>query len=158
MRVWSLLGVVFVMSLRGECFCGETNNCADRCIEFSMPPMHLRAEPGPGTLRVEAAAVKTVSSPSVVTVQSENTLNDLDFRSRVFRSDRFYLTQPKALPDSGVARFVDMVFTPEVAQVGRVSVSSPILTVVKRKNPLCLLSAFATDRGLLTFNLLELSW
>lgn len=159
MRVRGLLAAVFVMNLRCISFCGETNNSAAPSIQFSLPPMHLRAEPGSGKLQVEAAAAgRTVSSLSVDNIQSENTLSDFDFHSRVFRSDRFYLTPSKTLPDSGVARFVDMVFTPEVVQVGKVSVSSPVLTVMKRKNPLCLLSAFATDRGLLTFNLLELSW
>lgn len=156
MRLRGLLAVAFVISLRFVGFCAVTNNCVAPSIQFSLPPMHLRGEPG--ILRAEETDGKTVSLPSVGTPHSENTLSDRDFHRGVFRSDRFYLTQPKALPDSGVARFVDMVFTPEVVHVGKVSVSSPVLSVMKRRNPLCLLSAFATDRGLLTFNLLELSW
>ena len=156
MRLPGLLAVAFVINMRCVGFCGETNNCEAPPIQFSLPPMRLRGESG--ILQTEGTEGKTVSSLPIGTARSENTLSDRDFHSRVFRSDRFYLTQPKALPDSGVARFVDMVFTPEVVQVGKVSVSSPVLTVMKRRNPLCLLSAFATDRGLLTFNLLELSW
>jgi hypothetical protein len=104
------------------------------------------------------AAGAALSSVPTGSIKSENTHNDWDFHSRVFRSDRFYLTQSKASADNGFVRFVDMIFTPEVVHIGGVSVSSPILTVTKRRNPLCLLSAFATDKGLLTFNLLEVSW
>ena len=141
--------------------CGETNNCAAPRPQFCLPPMHLRDEP-----RTEASGLKPtaagtlVSSAPVRDAGNEIVSQNWHFQSSVFRSDRFYLIQSKvkAPPDSALVRFVDMVFTPEVVEVGKVSLSSPILTVAKRKNPLCLLSAFATDRGLLTFNLLELSW
>jgi hypothetical protein len=123
--------------------------------------MHLRAEaptelsglkPAPTGTPIPSAAERGVGNGIVS--------QDGRFQSSIFRSDRFYLIQSKvkAPPDSALVRFVDMVFTPEVVEMGKVSVSSPILTVAKRKNPLCLLSAFATDKGLLTFNLLELSW
>jgi hypothetical protein len=153
------LTVGFVMSLCRISFCVETNNCPAPCIGFSLPPMHLRAESSPETVPLDTrAAAAALSSVSPDSIKSENTQNDWDFHSRVFRSDRFYLTQAKAPPDNGFARFVDTIFTPEVVHVGKASVASPILTIAKRKNPLCLLSAFGTDKGLLTFNLLELSW
>ena len=160
MRVWALLAVAFVINLRCVSFCGETNNCTVPCIHFSISPLHLRAEPGSGACQVkEAAAAKTVSPLSDGSNSSRITLSAWDSHSRVFRSDRVYLTRSDTLPDRGLARFVNMgVFTPEVDRVGKVSVSSPILTVIQRRNPLCLLSAFATDRRLLTFKLLEVSW
>jgi hypothetical protein len=159
MRVRGLLAVAVVMSLCRVSFCSETNNCVSSRLQFSATPMHLRAELRPELSQVEEpVAGKTALSASLGTNQFESTLSDGDFHSHVFRTDRFYLTQSKTLPEGGVARFIDTVFTPEVAHVGKVSVSSPILTIAKRKNPLCLLSAFGTDRGLLTFNFLELSW
>ena len=159
MRVWGPLAVALVTNLRCVSLCAGTNACAAVSIQFAQPELHLRGEQGPGLFQVErTAAAKPISSVSVSNTQSEKPLSDFDFHSRVFRSDRFYLTQSKKLPDSGVARFVDEIFTPEVVQVGKVSVSSPILTAVERKNPLSLLSGLGTDKGLLTYILLELSW
>ena len=141
--------------------CGKTNNCATPCLQFCLPPMHLRHDPQTEASGLKSAPAGTlISSSPLPAAANEIVSQDWHFQSSVFRSDRFYLIQSKvkAPPDSAFVRFVDMVFTPEVVEVGKVSVSSPILTVAKRKNPLCLLSAFATDQGLLTFNLLELSW
>jgi hypothetical protein len=160
MHFRSRLAVAFVMILRCIACCGQTNDCSSPSIQFCLPSVHLRGESRPGIFQLEKAVAGNASSVSVGSIQSEKTVNGWDFHSRVFQSDQFYLTRSTstAPSDSGLVRFVDRIFTPEVVQVGKVSVTSPILTVAKTKNPLCLLSALATDRGLLTFNLLELSW
>jgi hypothetical protein len=136
---------------------GGTNELAARCIPFSMPSIRLRDELKP------ALAEKVPSRPPTSTTLAGNTslesvLSDGDLHSHVVRSDTFYLTQAKALPDEGVDRFVASIFTPEFFQIGKASVSSPVATVIKRKNPLCLLSGLGTDGGLLTYILLKVSW
>jgi hypothetical protein len=106
---------------------------------------------------------KPITSASVSSSGNEIVLRDSDFHSSVFRSDRFYLTQSRALPQNGLVRFVDGVFTPEVFQVGKASVSSPFATAIKRKNPLCLLSGLApgeepTGNLSLIFKILVVTW
>ena len=159
MHFRSHLAVAFVIiSCCMSCW-GETNDCADVGARFSLPPVLLRADPRSEISGRETAnADRPVASAPVASLASDTTLENSQFFSRVFRSDRFYLSQSRPSPDSGFARFVDRIFTPELVPFGKVSVRSPVLTMVKRKNPLCLLSAFGTDRGLLTFNLLELEW
>jgi len=153
------LRAVFLVSLLCGSCCGGTNELAAQGIPFSMAPVRLRDEPSPKPARAEQA----LSSQAVSTLPAGNisldiALSDTDLHSRVVRGDRFYLTQAKALPDSGADGFVHSIFTPEVFQIGKASVSCPIATAFKRKNPLCLLSGLGTDRGLLTYVLLELSW
>jgi hypothetical protein len=160
MHLRGQLAVAFVVSCCCPCFSAETNLCAFPCVSYSLPPMHLRAEPRSEAPRTESsAATRTVLSASSESLQSGDNSNTGEFHSRVFRSDRFYLTQSTTtLSDPGFVGFVEQVFKPEPVQFGKVSVMSPILTVAKTKNPLSLLSGFGTDCGLLTFNLLELSW
>jgi hypothetical protein len=156
------LGVAFAMSLCCTSYSGETNDSAR--VRFCLPPINLRPQARPEVLSVEsAAAVKPLSFASVGSSGDEHVLSDWDFHSRVVRSDRFYLVQSKPLPESGLVRFVDGIFTPEVFPVGKASVSSPFLTVIKRKNPLCLLSGLApgeepTGDLSLIFKILIVSW
>ena len=157
----TVLGAIISPFAVGTSMCGETNNCATQCLEFCLPPMHLRDDSRTEVSGLKPTTAGTRISPALLNaVENETVSQGWHFQSSVFRSDRFYLIQSKikAPPDSALLQFVDIIFTPDVVEVGSVSLSSPILTVAKRKNPLCLLSAFATDKGLLTFNLLELSW
>ena len=161
MPFWSRLAVALLMSFCCEGYCGETNHCAASSVRFSLPAVHLRAEPRPEAFQVETPGpAPVVFRAPAAGIEAKHVLSDWDFRSDILRSDRFYLTQSKAPPDGGVARFVERIFTPEVVRVGKVSVFSPILTIAKTKNPLSILSAFGTDpdRGLLTFIFLKLSW
>jgi len=158
MHFRSRLAVAFVTVSRCISCVGATNDCSSPSIQFCLPAVHLRGESRPGIFQLEKAVAGSPSSAYVGSIQSEKTVNGLDFHSRVFQRDQFYLTRATVPSDSGLVRFVDRIFTPEVVQVGKVSVTSPVLTVAKTKNPLSLLSALATDRGLLTFNFLELSW
>lgn len=156
------VAVAFAMSLCCTGYCGETNDCARGL--FCLAPIKLRTEARPEVLTLEpTAAERSIPSASVSSTGALVVPSDWDFHSSVTRSDRFYLTQSKALPESGVVRFVDGIFTPEVFQVGKASVSSPFLTVIKRKNPLCLLSGFAageepTGSLSLIFKALVVSW
>jgi len=74
------------------------------------------------------------------------------------RSGEFYLTRTETPSDTGVLGYVDRLFTPEVVKIGNASVSCPLVTVIKRKNPLCLLSGFGTDRTLISYIFLQVSW
>jgi hypothetical protein len=160
MQPQSQFALALVMSCCCVSFGGETNNCAIPAVRFYQPSAQLRPNPRLERLQPDSTVSgSTVSSAPVSSAQSENTLSDWGLHSRIFRSDRFYLTQRADVSaESGLLGFVHAVFTPEVVQIGKVSVTSPILTIARKKNPLCLLSAFGTDQGLLTFNLLELSW
>ncbi len=153
------LTAAFIVSLQCLSCCGGTNELAAQFIPFSITPVRLRDEPGLKPDRPE----QPLSTQPISTIAAGNTslnsvLSDIDLHSSVVRSDTFYLTQPKALPDDGVDRFVHNIFTPEAFQIGKASVSCPFATVVKRKNPLCLLSGLGTDRGLLTYIFLRVSW
>ncbi len=88
-----------------------------------------------------------VTSPAAVTAvttvdsfELDNSFPAGEFHSRVIRSGEFYLTRPESKSDSGVVRFVEGIFTPEIIRVGKTSVSCSVITAVKRKNPLCLLN------------------
>jgi len=70
----------------------------------------------------------------------ESSLSASEFHSRVIRSDEFYLTRAELPADSGVVRFLENTFTPEVVHIGKVPVTCSIITAIKRKNPLCLLN------------------
>jgi len=123
-----------------------------------MAPVRLRDEPGPKPARPEQPLpTQSVSTIAAGNISLDSVPSDLDLHS-VVRSDRLYLTQPNALPDDGADRFVRNIFTPEVFQIGKASVSCPFATAIKRKNPLCLLSGLGTDSGLLTYVLLKVSW
>jgi hypothetical protein len=51
-----------------------------------------------------------------------------------------YLTRPEPPSDSRLLYVVEPIFQPEPIQVGRTIVSCPIITAIKRKNPLALLN------------------
>jgi hypothetical protein len=139
---------------------GETNDFASSSIRFSLPPARLRNELRPKPAEPEqAASTQSTPSASVGSTALESILSNGDLHSHFVRSDRFYLTQAKELSENGLVGFVGGIFTPKVIQIGKASVSSPFLTVICRKNPLCLLSGFGSDQGLtLTFKVLEVWW
>jgi hypothetical protein len=110
-----------------------------------------------------AATERSISTASANNSGNEIVLSDWGVHSSLIRSDRLYLAQSKTLPESGLVGFVDGIFTPEVFQVGKASVSSPFLTVIKRRNPLCLLSGLTagqepTGNLSLIFKVLVVTW
>jgi hypothetical protein len=127
--------VVCAMALSCICCCGQTNTCAGPPGRFFLPPLKLRA-----AVELETRAPKpalSVEEPSAApaeTVMLESTLKDGGLPGRVIRSDQFYLARPEPLS------FVDGIFRPEAVHLGKTSVSCSLLTALKRKNPLCLLS------------------
>ena len=142
---------------------GQTNVCAETSVWFFLDPVRLRTD-----VRTETDKPKRVvpppsnQLPEKVSVL-ESSLADEGFYSSVVRDGEFYLTKSMPRSDSAVVRFVEDVFRPELIPLGKVTASSPIVTVIKRKNPLCLLSGISTRAsptgdGEIIFKLLELSW
>jgi hypothetical protein len=143
---------------------GQTNNCPPPIAGFALSPIRLRAHFGlePQTTEQTNSEHLSLSIP-VQKVTLENSISDGDLFSRLIRPGEFYLTRPEPRPDSDVARFVDRIFTPELIPVGKASFSCPFVTMVKRKNPLSLLSGFTTTKALtgdgqINFTLFQLSW
>jgi len=148
------------MNLKAACACavawlavscsGQTNTSAATRLSFSVPPLRLRGElvvgtenPFGDTNSDKATPTISLTPPTAVappSVALQSSLGDAEFSSRVIRSGEFYLTRAEPPADSGVVRFVEGIFTPEVIHLGKVQVACPIVTAIKRKNPLCLLN------------------
>jgi|SRR6185369_10683702 hypothetical protein len=120
---------------------GQTNASTIASSRFFLPPIQLRTETRPSDGEPKKSAPEPgVSFPSSQPITLEAALGDAGLHSSVVRSGEFYLTRPEPPSESGVVRFVEGVFKPEVIQVGKTSVSCSVLTAIKRKNPLCLLN------------------
>jgi len=159
MHFGKALGIGFLMTLCVATSHGETNDFAALSMRFSLPPLRLRGEPCPNLAKCdEMLSPQPTLSATVGTVALANVLSDSDLHSSIVRSSEFYLTRPEAPSDSGLVRYVDRLFTPEVIRIGKASVSCPFVTAIKRNNPLCLLSGFGTDRTLISYILLQVSW
>jgi hypothetical protein len=162
MKSTSGLACVFIM---GCISCsGQTNSCPIPSFRFFLAPVQLRSEARPECAKSEQAASAPATPATSAGITSLNAaVGDGDFHSSVLREGEFYLTRTEGRSDNAVVRFVDEVFTPEVIHLRKVSVSSPIVTIIKRKNPLCLLSGLSAQSapsgdGQIVFRLLELSW
>jgi hypothetical protein len=140
-----MLSAIWVLAVCALSCAGQTNSSTSTPLGFSLPALRLRAE-----LQVEAekaASIPTisVSTPATTPIQTvalESSLSDTEFHSGVIRSGEFYLVRAEPPSDSGVVRFVENIFTPEVVHLGKVPVSCSIVTAIKRKNPLCLLNPY----------------
>ena len=160
----SISGLVCALILDCISCSGQTNGCTTPSVRFFSEPVHLRTEARPATDKTkELAPARQIPPASAEGVSLETALGDGQFHSRVVRDGEFYLRQTTARSDSPVARFVDDVFRPELIHLGKVTLSCPIVTVIKRKNPLSLLSAISTQAtptgdGQIDFKFLELSW
>jgi hypothetical protein len=159
MHFGKALGIGFLMTLCVVTTHGETNDFAALSIRFSLPPLRLRGETCPNLAKSDAtASPQPTSSATVGSLSFANVLSDSDLHSSIVRSSEFYLTRPESPSDGDLLRYVDRLFTPEVIRIGKASVSCPFVTVIKRKNPLCLLSGFGTDRTLISYILLQVTW
>ena len=144
---------------------GQTNTSAEGSVRFFLDPVRLRTEPRLEIEKPKQIAPALPSDPTLAGTISalETTLRDGEFHSRVVRDGQFYLTRSAPRSDSPIVRFMDDVFTPEVIPWGKATLSSPIVTVIKRKNPLSLLSGIsirtsATGDGEIIFKFLEIDW
>jgi hypothetical protein len=120
---------------------GQTNIGCPTRLTFCLPPVQLSTQPRPEVAKPE----ERVATPPAAPTPAELTAVDLVFgdaepRSRVVRSDVFYLNRPWPRSDSFLVRTVEDIFMPEPFYVGKMPVSCTIFTAIKRKNPLCLLN------------------
>jgi hypothetical protein len=128
---------------------GQTNTSAATPLGFSVPPLRLRGEwwykqkTVVGDRVDKPAPTISLSTPAALAtpaVALQSSLGDAEFSSRVIRSGEFYLTRAEPPADSGVVRFVEGIFTPEVIHLGKSRSRARFVTAIKRKNPLCLLN------------------
>ena len=137
----------------------EADDLATRSVPFCLPQVRLREEGRAKPAQPDLAlSTQPIPSASTESAALESDLSDGGLHSRVLRTGEFYLTRPEGPAKSGLGGYVDGLFTPEVVRIGKATVSSPILTIIKRGNPLCLLSGFGTDRSLISYILLQVSW
>lgn len=162
MKLLCSLGAVWILGCGSSQ--GQSNACTCGPKPFYLEPMHLRAaERAKADQPAETSPVQTPSPKPTTPLSLATGWSGAQFHSRVLREGEFYLIPPPLLADSPAARFVDTVFRPEVFHLGKVAVSSPIATVIRRKNPLSLLSGLSggptgSGNGGICFRLLELSW
>ena len=142
----------------------EADDVATQSVPFFLPRVQLREglRSKPAQLE-QTLSTQPISSAPIGSTVLESALSDNELNSRVIRSGEFYLTRSAAPSNSGLVRFVEGIFTPEVIHVGKASVACPVVTAIKKKNPLCLLSGFATvktlsDDAQITYKLLQVWW
>lgn len=154
------LGLACMLTLQCMACYGQTNGCTASSVPFFIPQARLRAEAAAEPRLKTEMVIVSRPPPATPAANVGLDLNDGGFHSRVVREGEFYLTRSEPLPDSGVARFVHEIFTPEVIHLGKVSACCPFVTAIKKKNPLCILSGLSTMEGdvSIDFKLLELSW
>ena len=144
--------------------CAGQTNVVCFATRFFEPPLELRTQLAPGADKpMQAKTTQPDFSNSHEPVAFKTLLDDDELDSPIFRHAQAYLKQLQAPSDAWAARSVDMLFKPDVIRLGKASLSCPIVTVIKRKNPLCLLSGFVTDptlsaEGGIAFRLIDLSW
>ncbi len=56
------------------------------------------------------------------------------------RSDRFYLVEPELRSENRFVRAAQTIWEPRPVRLGKVRIASPVITAIKKKNPLCLLN------------------
>jgi|SRR5579859_1844239 len=150
---------IVVLSL-GLVFCGlstraQTNLTSATSPGFVLPPIQLwepRSDQEhsqtlgfalPAAPQFSTSAEHVTLNAEHVTLNAEHaTLNndDNEFHSRIIRSGQFYLTEPEPKSENSLVRAADAIWSPEVIKLGKTSVSCPLVTAIKRKNPLCLLN------------------
>jgi hypothetical protein len=159
MRFPVAIRAAFFMSLCCISRHAEADDIATKSVPFCLPQVQLRTESHPKPAQPEEApSPQPTAYGSIGSATLESALGDSASHSRVVRSGEFYLTRIEGPLDTGVLAYVDRLFTPEVVKVGRASVSCPLVIVINRKNPLCLLSGFGTDRTLISYIFLQVSW
>jgi hypothetical protein len=133
------LGVI----LSGVTANAQTNVPSATVSPFVLPPIQLW-EPPAAQEQSQTLGFAVPASPqfsgSGQHVALDTLSGDNEFHSRLLRSGQFYLTAPEPESENRFVRAAEALWTPEVVKVGKTSISSPIITAVKRKNPLCLLN------------------
>jgi hypothetical protein len=133
----------WALSLCGFSSFAQTNvPSVDSTPHFFLPPVQLWQPALPEeTTSTNTLGVGTISDASSTGQMSLNSLaNDGEFRSRVIRPGEFYLIQAQPVAENRFVRAAEVIWSPEVVHLGKTTVSCPVITAIKRKNPLCLLN------------------
>jgi hypothetical protein len=113
------------------CF-AQTNSPASATPPLPAPPPQMQAQPKPA-LPPGSMHSNTNSLPNPMTFSSSSP--ETTAMSRIERR-----LKPQAPPDgNGLPPKTAEAFRPEITQIGRAQLYTPIGTAVARKNPLCLL-------------------
>lgn len=137
-------------------WCGKAsaqNNSPDVPALFQLPELELRLQPSDmetphatksREFQLHPTAV-SASQPGQLPLNGSATDKDLLWAKRLELGG--YLMKPEP-STSQFVRWTDAIFRPEPVRVRKTLVSCSVVTAVKRKNPLCLLSP----------RLLDVSW
>jgi hypothetical protein len=151
--------IALLLSLRCMSCLVQAEELGNRPVPFSLPQVQLRDGSHSKPAQPEQAlSTQPIPCAPVQNAVLETVLSDGDLHSRVVRTGEFYLTRTEDTSGSGLLGYVDSLFTPDVVRIGKASVSCPLVTVIKRRNPLCLLSGFGTDRSLISYIFLQVTW
>lgn len=149
-RAWSKLIMrtsmaMHVAFLSGFCCMScqvEANDVATRPLPFLLPPIQLREESRPApTQPAQALSEQSILPTRIASPAIQSVLSDDDINRRFIRRAEIYLTRPEASASSSVGSYFDGLFKPTIIGIGKTSVSCPLVTVIKRRNPLALLWA-----------------
>jgi hypothetical protein len=161
MRASVAIGVAFLTGLCRMSCQGEEDHAVTRPNLFRLPPIKLRDESGPKPPQPERA----LSKQPTLSLRAEPVAVDsplsYDLNSSIIPNSGFHLPRSNTSSNTGGWAYIDGLFKPEVIGIGngKASFSCPFVTVIKRKNPLCLLSGLGNDgEGRLAFILLKVSW
>jgi hypothetical protein len=131
----------------GLVLCGRSGsaqtNGKQSVSHFFLPPIQLWEPAAHHEADPELAFAVTPSpqfSQSSANVMLNTATDDNEFRSRVIRPGQFYLTPPPVKSENRAVRAAEAIWSPEVVKIGKTSIASPLITAIKRKNPLCLLN------------------
>jgi hypothetical protein len=110
----------------------------DRQLELTFPPTAPTVSQPAATTDISAL---TGSGPFQIQTDSYMQTRMDAACARLERMERDgFVFYPAQTPDSPIVNAMNAVFEPEVFHIGKISASASVLTAIKRKNPLCLLS------------------
>lgn len=156
----TLLLLVSCFHLTGFAQTNSTSSCRDL---LSAPGCHLRLpapsderiQPSPpATIPRETSSAQRTQLPLGTNSTSDNSFEKSSLSSRLNNFDLQiydrlerdgYLTRPELPSDNHLLRFLNETFEPEVIHWRKMSISSPLITAAKRKNPFCLLNPIFLD-------------
>jgi len=154
---WLLSSTLFFFCLSAL---GQTNSETVPAQQLSLPNLELRpTELKLDTREEELALANTnVLTEQVTATNSDEVRLSYDAQPTTFSSELSiqgsrrelevirdleeggYLLRRDETFETTIDRYVNNIFEPEVIHLGKVGVSSSIITAIKRKNPLCLIN------------------
>ncbi len=112
-----------------------TNQCVDVPRLELLP---LKVEPQQ-KLALDLAEPVSLLNASTQTLSTATGLTETEIYGPL-RPNQFYLTVPEPRSENKLVRAAQVIFEPRPVQLGKVKLACPIITAIKKKNPLCLLN------------------